>query len=274
MEVSLRCFDLKQIKDDATIMVVGKRGAGKSTILKHIMYTKRHIPFGIACSGTEEGNGAFGQVMPSLFVYPDYDSKAVQRVIDRQRKLSKTEQGCSPSFVILDDCMYEPGILKKPEMRQLFLNGRHFKFFTAVTAQFAGDVPPAIRVNIDYLFLCRENILQNRRRIWENFFGLIDFAQFQTLMDRTTENYEVLVLDNTCKSNKLEDAVYWFKARTDLPPFKMGCKAFWEYARSHEAKDGGADDGKKNQASKKITITVKKMAPSEKKKKTSQKGKK
>lgn len=265
MEVNLRCFDLKQIKDDATVMIVGKRGVGKSTIMKHILYSKRHLPFGIACSGTEEGNGAFGQFMPSLFVYPDYDSKAIQRAIDRQRKLSKTPQGCSPSFIVLDDCMYEPGILKKPEMRQLFLNGRHFKFFTAVTAQFVGDVPPAIRVNIDYLFICRDNILQNRKRLWENFFGLVEFSQFQTLMDRSTENYEVLVLDNTCKSNNLSDAVYWFKARTDLPPFKMGCKAFWDYAKSHESKDKDAEDSKKSQASKKITITVKKMAPAEKK---------
>jgi energy-coupling factor transporter ATP-binding protein EcfA2 len=260
---------LKNIKDDATVMIVGKRGVGKSTILKHIMYSKRHIPFGIACSGTEEGNGAFGKLMPSLFVYPDYDSKAVQRVIDRQRRLSKTPQGCSPSFVVLDDCLYDVGILKKPEMRQLFLNGRHFKFFTAVTAQFVGDVPPAIRVNIDYLFICRDQIIQNRRRIWENFFGLIEFSQFCALMDRTTENYEVLVLDNTCKSNKIEDAVYWFKARTDLPPFKMGCKAYWEYARTHESKDGDKDD--KKTSSKKLTITVKKMAPKDKKKPSSKK---
>ena len=262
-ELTLRKFDLSRIKDDATILILGKRGSGKSTILRDIMHTKRSIPFGIACSGTEEGNGAFGKIVPKMFTYPDYDSAAIVRMIERQRKMAEAPGGCQPAFVVLDDCLYDAGVLKRKEIRQLFLNGRHFKFFTAVTAQFAGDVPPAIRANIDFLFVCRENVIQNRKRIFENFFGVLEsFKAFQTLMDQTTENYEVLVLDNTSKSNKVEDVVYWYKAKADLPDFKMGCRAFWEFAQRN-ARPPGSD--KKSEIAKKVVIKIKKIQPTRKK---------
>jgi hypothetical protein len=259
-ELNLKKFDMSRIKDDATCMFIGKRGAGKSTLLKDVMYTKRHLPFGIACSGTEEGNGVFGKMIPKLFVYPDYDAAAITRMIERQRRMAETPQGCQPAFVVLDDCLYDGGVLKRKEIRQLFLNGRHYKFFTAVTAQFAGDVPPAIRANIDYLFVCRENIIQNRKRIFENFFGIMDnFKAFQTLMDQTTENYEVLVLDNTSKSNKIEDVVYWYKARIDLPDFKMGCRQYWEFSKKNERQPGA--EKKKASSTSKVVIKVKKLQP-------------
>lgn len=265
MQLELREFKLSQIKDDATIMIIGKRGVGKSTILRNIMHAKRHLPFGIACSGTEEGNGAFGKHMPGTFVYSDYDAKAVQRVIDRQRTLSN-DDGATPSpvFIYLDDCLYDKGVMKRPEVRQIFLNGRHFKIFVAVTAQFSGDIPPAIRSNIDYLFICRDPIIQNRRRIWENFFGLMEFGQFQQLMTKSTENFECLVLDNTSRSNDPSDAIYWYKAKTDLPGFKMGCRAYWQFGRqkmaeAREAAARGDRAKKRNEAEKKITVTIKKI---------------
>ena len=265
MQLSLREFKLSQIKDDATIMIIGKRGVGKSTIMRNIMHAKRHLPFGIACSGTEEGNGAFGKHMPGTFVYPDYDAKAVQRVIDRQRALSHDDGVPPPVFIYLDDCLYDKGVMKRPEVRQIFLNGRHFKLFVAVTAQFSGDIPPVIRSNIDYLFICRDPIIQNRRRIWENFFGLMDFGQFQQLMTKSTENFECLVLDNTSRSNDPSDAIYWYKAKTDLPEFKMGCRAFWQFGRqkmaaAKEATARGDRVGKRDESKdKKITVTIRKV---------------
>ena len=35
---------------------------------------------------------------------------------------------------------------------------------------------------------------------------------FCKVMDACTENYECLVLDNTVKSNKIQDCVFWYKA--------------------------------------------------------------
>eukprot|EP00959_Pyramimonas_sp_CCMP1952_P252025 5265927-Pyramimonas_sp.AAC.1 len=52
---------------------------------------------------------------------------------------------------------------------------------------------------------------------------------FNQVMDACTENYECIVLDNTIKSNKIEDVVFWYKARMFDPKksFRVGHPKFW-----------------------------------------------
>lgn len=109
------------------------------------------------------------------------------------------------------------------------MNGRHWKIFIIVTAQFSGDVPPAIRSNIDYIFVLRENIIQNRERLFKNFFGCFNsLNEFCQVLDSTTNNYEALVLDNTSRSNKIEDQVFWYRADPNRK-FRMGSPAMWAF---------------------------------------------
>ncbi len=64
------------------------------------------------------------------------------------------------------------------------------------------------------------------------------FEIFAQVMDQCTENFECLVIDNTTKSNKIEDMVFWYKA-DDHPPFKIGAPSFWEY-HNNNANNAGA----------------------------------
>jgi hypothetical protein len=50
---------------------------------------------------------------------------------------------------------------------------------------------------------------------------------FNKVMDACTENYECIVLDNTSKSNKIEDCVFWYKARLHKN-FKVGAPEYWQ----------------------------------------------
>ena len=47
-------------------------------------------------------------------------------------------------------------------------------------------------------------------------------------MDSCTENYECMVLDNTSKSNKISDCVFWYKAPI-RKNFRVGGPSFWQY---------------------------------------------
>ena len=55
------------------------------------------------------------------------------------------------------------------------------------------------------------------------------FDAFCQVLDNCTENFECLVIDNTVRSNKIEDMVFWYKAQ-EPPPFKIGAPTFWQYA--------------------------------------------
>ena len=79
--------------------------------------------------------------------------------------------------------------------------------------------------NVDYVFLLREPVIQNRVKLYKNFFGIFPtFDEFQEVMNACTENYDCLVLDNTAKSNKIEDVVFWYKAKHPIKKFKIAKK--------------------------------------------------
>ena len=99
-----------------------------------------------------------------------------------------------------------------------------------LTMQYCMDLPPDLRANVDYVFILREPVLANRQKLYKNFFGIFPtFDSFSDTMLACTENYECLVLDNTSKSNKIEDVVFWYKAHFPLPKFRIGTKELWLY---------------------------------------------
>jgi ABC-type polar amino acid transport system ATPase subunit len=67
MNLQLRKFKPETISDDRVCVFIGKRNTGKSTLVKDIMFHKRHLPAGIVLSGTEEGNHFYSDFIPDLF---------------------------------------------------------------------------------------------------------------------------------------------------------------------------------------------------------------
>jgi hypothetical protein len=221
------------MKDDKVCVLIGKRNTGKSTLVTDILYHKKHLPAGIVMSATEEGNHHYQQFVPDLFIYGDYDREAIERVLERQRQILLHNKPISPAFILLDDCMYDKKFMKDTCIRKCFMNGRHWKIFFMLTMQYCMDLTPDLRANVDYVFILRENIIQNREKLYKAFFGIFPtFDMFNQIMNACTENYECLVLDNTSKSNKIEDCVFWYKAKLH-PQFRIGSPQLWNYHKKH-----------------------------------------
>jgi hypothetical protein len=228
MNVQLRRFDPSRIANDKVCVVIGKRGTGKSTLVTDLLWHKKDIPFGIVMSATEEGNHYYRQFIPDLFIYGDYNKESIEKVIDRQKRLVASGKE-SPAFILLDDCMYNKSFIRDTCIRQCFMNGRHWKLFFVLTMQYCMDLSPDLRANVDYVFILRENVIQNRERLWKSFFGVFPtFELFNQVMNACTENYECLVLDNTSKSNRLEDCVFYYRAPI-RKGFRVGSQAMWQY---------------------------------------------
>ena len=64
------------------IIVIGKPGTGKSTLIGSLLYAKKHIfPCGVAFSGTEDSNHFYKSVLPSSFVFNTYDEGQIEKVL-------------------------------------------------------------------------------------------------------------------------------------------------------------------------------------------------
>lgn len=235
MSIKLERFDPRKMADSRVCAFIGKRNTGKTTLVTDILWHKRHIPAGLAMSGTEDGNGHYKQFIPDMYVYGDYNKEAVEKLIDRQKRMiAKYGKDKAPAvFLLFDDLMYDKAFMRDQGVRQLFMNGRHWNIFFMMTTQYILDMSPMIRSNCDYVFVCRDNVRQNRENLYKCFFGMFpSFDVFCTVMDQCTENYECLVLDTTVKSNKIQDQVYWYKAPIHTP-FRVGGPGFWKYHQQH-----------------------------------------
>ena len=249
MDLRLRKFDMSSIDDDKVICLIGKRDTGKSFLCKDLLYHHQDIPVGTVISATESANQFYSAMIPPLFIHDEYHEDIVSKVLSRQKKVLdrlKAEQAehaghaekraskIDPrAFLMLDDCLYDASWTKSKAVRNIFMNGRHYKLMFIVTMQYALGIPPNLRTNIDYVFILRENIVANRKRIYESYAGMFPtFEIFCQVMDQTTENYECLVIHNNSKSNRLEDQVFWYKAEGH-DDFQMGAPAFWEYHRQN-----------------------------------------
>lgn len=216
-----------------TCIFIGKRGTGKSTLISDIMYYHRAVPYGLIFSGTEDGNGFYANYFPSLFIHSTFKPEILDTLIKRQKKVLQDKNANPHSFLLIDDLMYDKSLTRDKNMRLIFMNGRHWKLLFLLSMQYCMDLPPDLRANVDYLFVLRENIIDNQKKLWKYFFGMYEkFSEFQQTLMACTENFECLVLDNTSKSNKLEDCVYWYKA-TPNRKYRIGCPQLWKYAEAH-----------------------------------------
>ena len=247
MTLELKKFDMKSIQfkpnenKGPVIVLIGKRDTGKSFLVRDLLWYQQDIPIGTVISGTEEGNGFYGKMVPRLFIHNEYNSAIIENILKRQRTVLKQVKRemetykrttIDPrAFVILDDCLYDNTWSRDKLMRLLFMNGRHWKVMLVITMQYPLGIPPTLRTNIDYVFILRENYIANRKRIYENYAGMFPtFEAFCQVMDQCTENYECLVINNNSKSNKLNDQVFYYKA-DNHNDFKLGSKEFWELSK-------------------------------------------
>lgn len=241
-QLSLRKFEISKTDDRRVFVLISKRNTGKSVLTADILFHKRSIPMGILMSATEEATGFFQDVagIPDTYIYSEWNPDAIDTIIEKQKKLAKAGK-LRNCFVVLDDLAFDKQLFNSKQMRQLMMNGRHYGICLIITAQFMGDLPVAFRSNVDYVMVGRTPGIQDRERLWKNFFGAIPtFHMFNAIMDNTTEDYHVLVLDNTVQSNKLEDSIFWYKAPMRGPNqnnFQVGCRAYHQFAQRRGIKE-------------------------------------
>lgn len=257
LSLRLSKFNMNMIPDDAVVLFIGRRGTGKSWLIKDLMWNKQKIPVGTVISGTESANAFYSTIVPSLFIHEEFNSGIISNVLRRQDAITKQirkEQEVRGSsaldrraFIVMDDCMYDNKWINDKYVRSLFMNGRHFGLLYVLALQYVMGIPPVLRGQVDYVFILRENQVSARKKIYEQFAGIFpSFELFCQIMDQCTEDYECLVIHNGARTNKIEDCVFWYKAMPHSD-FKIGSRDHWvksaEYERQKEAAEAAGETG-------------------------------
>jgi hypothetical protein len=160
VDMPLEPLDIeKDIMDDFTVLLIGRRRSGKTFASRFIMYHLRHrFPMGIVITGTKLNN-YWSQYIPEEFIFSVDDlNKVIDMVFARQTYIiSNPQLGIDPRiFIIYDDVLTDKYALRfSKELGTAFTNGRHYKILSLINVQDCKGIPPDLRENTDCAVIFR-----------------------------------------------------------------------------------------------------------------------
>lgn len=245
-------FDPTTLPGDKILVFIGKRGSGKTKLMKSVLSQMTHIfHSGIVFSETEDGNGAWGKHVPGLFIYNDYNPKILEEFIGRQRIITREnhrrfeEQNhrkpndeetynlrAPPAFIVFEDCFSDVAKINRDKMiSYVFKNGRHFNVSAFLTVQWLLDIKPGLREQIDYCFFTKTMQRSVKDKLYQHYFSFYPNTKaFERHFNKFTENYGSMVLKTVGQSYDISENVFWFRAKLNVP-FKLGCFGYRRYGR-------------------------------------------
>jgi hypothetical protein len=211
----------KDILDDFTLLLIGRRRSGKTWLSRWIMYNLRHrFPFGIVITGTRLNN-FWSQYIPEEFIH---DIENIGPVLDnifaRQTFLkSHPELGVDTRmFIILDDVMGDKYRTRfSPQLSNCFTNGRHNDILTLITAQDAKGVGPDLRENTDICCIFRVYEGGRKKVIEEEWLSYVEDYKGPTSNHHTVQRDENPSLNPGLKFASVKGAGYLSRPHSGQP---------------------------------------------------------
>ena len=240
-------FDLNSMVDHPSIVMIAKRGSGKSWVVRAILqHFSKKVPVGIVISPTDRMSSFYADFIPDTYIYFKFESETIERLLNRQKKIIKKEKERRPkvtntrSFIVMDDCLGSKGEwAKDPFISELLFNGRHYHIMYILTMQFPLGIKPELRCNFDYIFLLADDTVSNQKRIFEHYAGAFpNFEAFRQVFVQLTADYGSMVIVNRGVRDNFLEKIYYYKA--------PNCKDFSGYIGGGQYKKFHSDNYNEN----------------------------
>lgn len=247
-----------------TILIVGKRFSGKSTITCNIAYNL-NLPKWTAWCGTKDTESYWADRFGTKATVHGIDHKGVQKLNEIVAWADTTEGNRSilgnphkrqqnGVGMIFDDVTSNKDFTKNKILDDLFSNGRHYKCAIIICCQYLKQLPPSVRTNTDYIFMMH-NTKKTAKMLHEEFvenphectlfLKLLQSVTGQKSKDGTFM-YNALVYSNIVNTHKLDEMFFSYRADKHASETKLGHPAWRQYNRLHFTDKFAADTKKKD----------------------------
>lgn len=229
-------FQLKNMVINPSIVMIAKRGSGKSFITRDIIYHFRNIPGGVIIAPTDKMNSFYKFFFPDLYIHYEIKDDLFKKIlarqgfmIDKQNEKDNKKNINPQSILIMDDCLADKKSWANDNcIREILMNGRHYQLTYVLTMQTPLGIGPDLRLNFDYVFLLKEDSTTNKRKLYDNYASMFPSLDiFQKVFSKCTEDFRSMVIDNRKPTEKIQEKVFWFKAASERE-FIFGSKKFKE----------------------------------------------
>ena len=189
----------------STSLIIGKRALGKTTLAKHLAHQLAQEETKVLAFSPVGSASDYALNAHTKF-YERYDSELLGDLI-KQQKTADNE-----SVVLMDDAFYSAKTYSDDNFVHVLMNRHHLKIHLVMTQQYAVGLSPQTRCNIDYVFLFRETNESNRRKLYNIYGGMFPtYELFTNQLNKATQKYGCMVIDNNPTSDKLVDQVFWYR---------------------------------------------------------------
>jgi len=227
-------FKLNKMVPDPAIVMIAKRGSGKSWITREIIFHYRYIPGGAVIAPTDRMSSFYKFFFPDLYIHYDIKEAILKKILVRQsmmieKETDKKKRGrkVDPSgILVMDDCLSKKKSWAKDEsIMEILMNGRHYRLTYILTMQTPLGITPDLRLNFDYVFLLKEDSTINKKKLWDNYASMFHTqAAFDKVFSECTKDFCTMVIDNRKPADDISEKVYWFKAKKR--EFSFGSQSF------------------------------------------------
>lgn len=201
-------FHLNDMITNPKIMIIGKRGTGKTYIIRSILrYLEKINP-------TKTNNLI---VAPHELHNPFYTqcglNTKIMYKLDHEYDEYVKNQNSDINYVVFDDVTNNrPEITFSKKVSDIF-----YAFDNMTTWIMAAQTPlgvtPDIILNFDYIFLLAEDSVINKKKMWDNYANMFPSLDcFNKVFTECTKDFKCMVIDNRKPTDTIQEKVFWFKA--------------------------------------------------------------
>lgn len=237
-------FDITRMVKHPIIVMIAKRGSGKSYLTRDIIYhmsIHRKIPAGSVISETELESPFYKMFFPDIFIHYEIKPGFLDQFIQRQKFMiakskAKEKMGKkvdASAILIMDDMLADKKAWAKDvAIRKIFMNGRHYRLTFILTMQAPLGIEPSLRDNIDYVFLYPVDNFNQLKKVWDNYAGCIpDIRLFNRILMKLTEDYKVMMVNRRPSGSGLGEKVFYYLAKER--DFMFGSKIFRKFHKKY-----------------------------------------
>lgn len=204
-----------------TISCVSARNSGKSVLIQELvrkLIKAKRVDMVLIMSGSAGLNEDW-TFLPSNLVIP-FSTDILDRIWNKQKMTPIDER--EHVLVVLDDCLATPEAFRNQRINAFYSLGRHLTLSMMILSQHTTYLlSPIIKANSDIILWSKLN-RQQLKGLWESTCNLEwkSFLNFSETLGGV--DYNFLLLDIYCKSNKPEEFLTFVRAE---PPKKEKKKA-------------------------------------------------
>jgi hypothetical protein len=190
-------FDVKSIKNGSNIILIGKRGSGKTEAI--IDFLKNQ---------SEEF------ISNTLIITKDKNLKVKANIIDEfdVNIINEYFKSMYKGAIILES-EFENEFSKNKFIENLMINGRHHNKTIMIATHFPLLLKPSIRNNINYIYYFKDTCLHNQKRTSINYCKNITskFSTFNGFVNGLPDDYSMMVIDRTDVSEDIWNKIMYYK---------------------------------------------------------------